>query len=181
MRYAPRRSSPWAGAASTSLVLAALSLTASGCREARRDEMSAEESAHAVEALTTWFECEECQSGELAAVANYGQPVVPSLVAVVNGGLSPATRENLRRELEVRYDELAARRQTTPNARLGSSKEQFTALYLSNRDAQYRARAAQALAAIGGKQARGALEAALRGPQRDDVQEVIRRSLSAMK
>jgi len=176
-----RRSSLWAQAAYIALVLAALAPTTSCSRQGTARQMTAAESAQAVQALTTWLECEECQDGELAAVTRYGQTVVPSLIAVLDGGPSPASREQMRRQLEVRYDELAERAQRNPNARLASSKDQFIALYLGNFDAQYRVRAAQALAAIGGQRSRGALEAALGKAQRGDVDSEIRRLLRTMK
>jgi hypothetical protein len=146
-----------------------------------QQKLSPTESAQALEALTTWFECEECEAGELAAVTRYGQAVVPSLAAVLRGGLSPAAREHLRRELELRYDALIERSKKNPNAKPKSSKPRFVSRYLDNRDAQYRVRAAQALAAIGGEEARRALEEASRQRHRGDVQAVIRSSLQKVK
>ena len=147
----------------------------------RQQKMSPAESGQAVQTLTTWFECEECQSGELEAVQKYGQAVVPSLIAVLDGGLSPAKREQTRSELEARHDALTERARKNPNAKPTSTKEQFTAQYLGNFDAQYRVRAAQALAAIGGDKARAALQAAARKPHRGDVQAVIETSLRTVR
>lgn len=181
MDYALKRRPQWGRATCTSIVLAAL-LSAISCQQqADTGRASPVESAKAVEDLVTWFECEECQSGELAAVTRHGQSVVPSLIAVLRGGLSPASRELLRRQLEDRYSELSAGAQKSPNLKLASGKEQFLALYLGNFDAQYRARAAQALGAIGGEQARTALEEGLRSEQREDVRQTIRGSLSTIK
>jgi hypothetical protein len=148
---------------------------------AGQQRLSPTESAQALEALTTWFECEECEAGELAAVTKYGQAVVPSLAAVLRGGLSPAAREHLRGELELRYDALVERSKKNPNARPKSSKSRFVSRYLDNRDAQYRVRAAQALAAIGGRDARRVLEEASQQRHRGDVQAVIRISLQKVK
>lgn len=155
---------------------------ATSCGQQRSaNQMSAAESAQAVEAMTTWFECEECQGGELEAVRRYGQAVVPSLIAVLDQGLSPAMREQMRREFAARYDALGAQAQRNPSAKVASTKEEFTALYLGNLEAQYRVRAAQGLASIGGAQARVALERALNKQQRSDVQTAIRQSLSQLR
>lgn len=144
-------------------------------------EMSTAESEQARQALKTWLECEECQEGELAAVTKYGDAIVPSLIAVLNQGLSPAGRERLRLDLEARHDELAARAQHNQRSQLTASKEEFTALYLSNLDAQYRVRAAQALAQIDGPRARSALEAVVGKTPRADVDSVVRALLRTMK
>jgi hypothetical protein len=181
MYYRLKRNSLGAKTACLSLVLAAF-LTAAACQQnAEVSRQSPAESAKAVEDLVTWFECEECQSGELAAVTKYGQTVVPSLIAVLRGGLSPASRELLRRQLEDRYAALTDEAQRRPNLKLASNKEQFVTLYLGNFDAQYRARAAQALGAIGGAQARAALDEGLRSQQREDVRRTISESLRTMK
>src|SRR5882757_3199058 len=138
----------WRASAAAACILSALFVlmsTASCSQQTTARPMSTAESAQALEALTTWFECEECQEGELAAVTKYGEAVVPSLIAVLNGGLSPASRERMRLDLESRYDQLTARAQQHPNQKLASTKDEFTALYLGNFDAQYRVRAAQAL------------------------------------
>ena len=113
-------------------------------------------------------------------MTRFGQAIVPSLVAVLNEGPSPATRELLRRELERRYDQLAEFARKNPDAKVASTKEEFVAMYLRNFDAQHRVRAAQALGAIGGRQAR-ALEAAAGKAERDDVRTTARRSLEKMR
>jgi len=143
--------------------------------------LSKQNAEGAARALATWLECEECQSGELRAVTRFGEAIVPSLVAILNEGPSPATRELLRRELEGRYDKLAEFAQKNPDAKVASTKEEFVAMYLRNFDAQHRVRAVQALGAIGGKQARAALEAAAGKAERDDVRTTVRQSLEKMK
>jgi hypothetical protein len=167
----------WGGAAGLALALMALrpGMTVG------QQKMSPAESAQAVAALTTWFECEECESGELARVQKYGAAVVPSLSAVLDRGLSPAKREQLKVQLEARHDTLTKRADKNPKLNPRMSKERFTAHYVENFDAQYRIRAAQALASIGGAQARSALEVAGRKRNRKDVQEVITSSLRTVR
>jgi hypothetical protein len=160
-------------------VVLLLPMTAWGQTGAPR--LSKQNSERAAQVLATWLECEDCQSGELKAVTRYGQAIVPSLAAVLEAGPSPATGELLRRELEARYDKLAEFAQKNPNAKVASTKEEFVAMYLRNFDAQHRARAAQALGAIGGTQARAALEAAAGKAERDDVRTTVRQSLEKMK
>jgi hypothetical protein len=143
--------------------------------------LSKADSWKAVQALTAWFECEECEEGQLKAVVQYGQAVVPSLIAALNNGPSAASQEMLRRGLEARYDELVELARRKPEAKPASSKEDFVSLYVGNLDAQYRIRAAQALAAIGGTTARRALESALGNARREDVRATITQSLEKIR
>jgi hypothetical protein len=99
----------------------------------------------------------------------------------LNGGLAPASRELVRRQLEVRYDDLTERARRNPNTRPAGTKAQFVTLYLDNLDAQYRVRAAQALGAIGGQRPRAALEAALAKAPRADVRAAIRTALNTIR
>jgi hypothetical protein len=52
---------------------------------------------------------------------------------------------------------------------------------MANFDALYRARAAQALSAIGGPAARNALEASVGKDQRDDLRAALRQALEKVK
>lgn len=135
----------------------------------------------AVTALITWFECDDCGQGGLKAVTRYGEAIVPSLVATLNAGPSPARRERLRRSRDAGYDELASQAGSKLSMKLASSKEEYVARYLANLDARYRIRAAQALAAIGGTNARRALETALGKAERDDVRTAIQQSLNEIR
>lgn len=136
-------------------------------------ELTPEQSEQIRQSLVTWFECEECEAGELEAVVEHGAAVVPSLVATLRAGSSPASRELLRRELDRRYTELKEYERTHPNAKVAGTREEFIEMYLSNFDAQYRVRAATALAAIGGDTAEAALREALDKAPREDVRSVI--------
>jgi len=165
-----------------SISLVALILLA-GCTKSVEQQsevlvLTPEESAKATQVLVEWFECEECEAGELSSVTEYGEAVVPILISTLNQGPSPASRELVHRELETRYDELVAYSNEHPNVKLASSKEEFVTIYLSNYIALYKVRAALALGAIGGKNAEKALESALKDADRDDVRSSIQNALN---
>jgi len=170
---------------STTIVLWYLTyLMTAGCTMPSKPtlpELTPTDSAAATEALVEWFECEECEQGELEAVTKYGGAVVPLLAAVVVRGASPASLELTRRELEKRYDELAAYQKTHPEVKLASNKEEFVAMYLGNYNALYRTRAATALGIIGGDKAKEALEQALERVRRDDERRTIKSALDTLR
>jgi hypothetical protein len=134
-----------------------------------------QETVPAARALANWLECEYCEHDELAAVKHYGQAIVPDLFQTLNNGLSPASRDDLGRALEQRYAQLVEQSKGNQHAPIGVTKEKFVELYLGIWDAQYRVRAAQGLAAIGGEEARAALEAAANQSPREDVRELLRK------
>jgi hypothetical protein len=135
------------------------------------------DTASAAQTLAAWLGCEYCHHGELAAVARNGQAIVPDLIAVLNQGLSPASRDGLRKALEERYAQLVTQSKKNPHAPVGAPQEKFVELYLGKLDTQYRVRAVQALAAIGGDRARAALEAAASQTDRDEVRSTAQESL----
>jgi hypothetical protein len=161
-------------------IAAFFSITALGQPDSGK-RLSRDETVNAIDALATWFECEECHPAQLIAVTRYGQIVVSSLVATLNGGLSPASRELLRRLLDARYTELAEQGEKDARFKITSDRKDFVARHLGDFDARYRIRAAQALVAIGGAEARKALEAALSKAERPDVRTVIQQSLERIK
>lgn len=144
-------------------------------------QMSVEQTETARQALVEWFECEECEEGQLEAVAKLGERVVPSLRAALLEGASPASEELLRRELAIRYDELQQYARSHPEAKVGSSKDEFVAMYVGNLHAQYRTRAAQALSRIGGPTAVRALEEGLGRADRPDVRASVEAALKSAK
>jgi len=160
----------WVGAACAGMLLAALTT----------DTTWSQEPVRAEQALANWFKCEYCEHGELEAVARHGQAIVPSLITTLNQGPSAAIRENLRGDLQARYEQLVEQSKKNPYAPITATKEQFVELYLGNFDAQHRVRAAQALAMIGGDRTRAALEAAANQAQRDDVRATVREYLSKL-
>ena len=166
-------------------VMTSVFLACSAAPEAAPDAQAVsatvEQAEAARQALVEWFECEECEEGQMQAVVKYGQTVVPSLRSALISGASPASRELLRRELATRYDELRKYQETHPYAKVASSKEQFIASNLDNLNAQYQVRAAEALSAIGGAAAARALEEGAGKAKRSDVRESIKKSLARMK
>lgn len=161
------------------LVAAVLLPTAAAAQPtgASSSQRSAEAAARA---LIAWLESEEADPGELAAVVRYREFVVPSLIAALNSGPSPARRERQRRSLESGYERLAEQARKESKV-LATSPGEYVKQYSDNLEALYRVRAAQALVTIGGEKARQALEAFLAQPHRPDVQEAIKNSLGTIK
>ena len=129
--------------------------------------------------LVRWFECDECEEGQLKEVVALGEFVVPSLRAALHHGASPATRELVRRGLDRRYDELLQ----FINPKIGApfpSREEFISTNLEVLDAQYRVRAAKALAEIGGKNSKKALEEATRQSLREDERAAVTAALAKL-
>jgi hypothetical protein len=139
-----------------------------------------QEGSSAAQALANWLECERCEQGELEAITHHGQAIVPGLITALNQGPLPAARENLRKDLESRYEQLVEHGRRNPRAPMTATKERFVELYLGNFDARFRVRAAHALGMVGGDRARAALEAAANQADRDDVRAAARESLSKL-
>ena len=137
--------------------------------------------SNATLALANWFECADCDQGELEVVTRYGRHVVPGLAATLDEGPSAASREILRRSLEELYDALVEQARERPNMKPRSSREEFVARYLAGFDVRYRVRAATALARIGGADARAVLETALPRAEYPKVRAAIKRSLKQVR
>src|SRR2546430_17743167 len=99
-------------------IAAPIFLAGGGTAEVPSGRMTVEQTEAARTALVEWFECEECEEGQLQAVVKYGQAVVPLLRSALLQGASPASRELLRRELAKRYDELRKYQETHPQAKV---------------------------------------------------------------
>lgn len=140
---------------------------------AQVERLSHAETERAVYALHEWLESDHYDAAELTPLIRYGQTVVPSLVAALNKGPSPARRERLRRELETEYRSLAG-----PKV---PPKAEFVRHYLGNFETLYRIRAAQALAAIGGVESRKAIEAAVSGAGREDLRAALQLALKGIR
>src|SRR5688572_19753534 len=110
----------------------ALPLVASG----QAQKPSSKQREQAARALATWLESDDFDPRRLAPVVKDGQLVVPSLIAALERGPSPAKRELVRRSLEADYEALAAAARSDPSRRL-RSKADFMEHYLSNFDALY--------------------------------------------
>jgi hypothetical protein len=140
--------------------------------------LTPEQSAAARRTIAAWLECEECTDGELEAVKRLGATAVPTLVATLGAGPSPAARELVRRELRAHYAELEAaaraRGRPLPPGDVEAWVEQEIAAWV----ARYQVRSAQALDAIGGPEAERALRAAqASGALREDVADALRKLL----
>ncbi len=185
MRQPTKSSAQWPKVLCLSLAIAAAFPTCALGQTDSTRRLNAAETIKATQALSRWLDCLGCQAAEddkgLEAVTGFGQAVVPSLVATLNAGLSPASRQMQHDLLATRYDQLDEQARKDPRFKMKSTQEEFISRYLDNLDARYRIRAAQALAAIGGAHARTALNAALVNPQRDDVRRAIQNALKVIK
>ena len=132
--------------------------------------------------LVDWLECEECVDGELEAVATLGEEIVPSLIASLEVGPAPASRELMRYHLIATYQDLVEYEQTHPEAAVTMSEQEYVDTYLANFDALYRGRSAEALGKIGGAKAKAALTGMLRKSTslRADVRQSIEVALGGM-
>ncbi len=166
--------------AGTTICLLFLVTCAPGGKEPEPEpvtKLTPEQSEEIRQSLVTWFECEECETGQMEAVVKHGENAIPSLIATLRSGPAPASREFLRHQLDLRYTELKEYERTHPAVKVAGTREEFIEMYLSNFDAQYRVRAATALAAIGGQEAKEALRDALDKSPREDVRMVIASAL----
>jgi hypothetical protein len=134
----------------------------------------------AVGALAAWLESEHGEPAELAPILKYGQAVVASLSAALTEGPSPVRRERLRRSLETNYAAYRSAMQDRSPWPV-PTQEQYVGRYLDNFDAMYRIRAAQALAAIGGQQARDAIARSISAEERGEVRTLLQELLAEIK
>ena len=163
-----------------SIAIWVLCLAAWGCPgpiEPEKPTLTPEKAAEARRIIVAWLECEECTDGELEAVVKLGVVAVPSLAASLREGPSPASRELLRRHLITSYQKLKKYEATHPEAKVPMGQAEYVKTYMDNYLALYQVRAATALAAIGGSDAKRALEKALKAPVRNDVRAAIIDSL----
>ncbi len=132
-------------------------------------------SAH--EALTAWFECEECVDGELQAVLALGPKVVPALADALLSGPSVQDRLRVESELQLRYRELSSFANQTPDTLFTLDQSTFVQLYRANYVARIQGRAAWALAELDDPKAEQALRKGLRGDLRADVRQGVEAAL----
>ncbi|HXN50950.1 MAG TPA: hypothetical protein VN943_03360 [Candidatus Acidoferrum sp.] len=131
--------------------------------------------------IDAWIECDDCNESQQNAVFKAGQAAVPVLVQYLREGPSPEKRELVRRQLVSAYHDLKEYEKRHPQATVPLSEEEYVRTYLDNYSARYQIRAAAALAAIGGTEARSAVEAVLRNPLRDDVKAALASALQRMR
>ncbi len=132
-------------------------------------------------AIMNWMECEECNAGELDTLVRHGNQVVGSLDAILTDGPSSARRETYESHLRDVYREMVEYQKSHPQDKAAGSEEDYVNTYLQNYMALYQTRAATALSAIGGKEARAALEKAEKRELRADVKAVVQESLKKIK
>jgi hypothetical protein len=165
------------------MILLALGLVVRDCqkRDPTHPPLTPEQATVARRAIINYLECDECEEGELEAVVKQGPAVVSSLVATLLEGPSRANLETLRRQLITNYRELKEYERTHPDSKVPGTEEQYVKTFTENYIALYRVRAATALGAIGGPEARRALEEASRKSLRTDVQAAVNASLAKIK
>jgi len=129
------------------------------------------------EALTAWFECEECVDGELQAVLALGPKVVPALADALLSGPSAEDRLRVESELQLRYLELSSFASQTPGTLFTLDQNTFVQLYRANYVARIQGRAAWALGALDDPEAERALRKVLCGDLRADVCKGIEAAL----
>lgn len=159
-------------------VVLTLAILVTGSRDAVAQvsprDLSPEQATEVRHAVAAWLECEECEEGQLEAVKKLGSSAVPTLGATLERGPSAASRSRVRRHLEDSYGKIAEYVKKNPEEKLEVSQEEYVKIYLENYAANYRVRSAQALAAIGGDEARKLLSAAaVKKSSREDVQAAI--------
>lgn len=162
------------------IVLAAVALSMLGSSTFAATELGPEQSLEVRKAVVTWLECEECTDGELERLLRYGEYAVPMLGAVLERGPSPATLEKYRLHLESSYRNLIEYSRTHDEVKIDQSEEEYVKQYLENYQAHYAVRSAQALAKLGGVEARRILDAAGKRKTREDVSLVIQESVKAL-
>lgn len=163
------------------LLVIGVSLFIIACDRPSKTQLDPEQVELARVALVDWLECEECTENQLKNVMRYDKQLQPMLISTLQKGTSPASSELYRRELEKRYDELVVYSASHPHSKPTLDKQGFVDLYLGNLNAQYKTRAAQALASVGGEQSKKALQQALDSSNREDVKRVIEKSLKDIR
>lgn len=128
------------------------------------------------EALIAWFECFEC-TNEFERVVRLGRAAVPTLIAVLRQGPSPATIEVVQQRLRLRYAHFPANSHKQPRQDRDTYVKESLAAYV----ARYRGRAATALGAIGGPDAKRALQAALQSRDSPVLRRAVEDAIARLK
>ena len=166
----------------TFLMAVAVACVLSGCpKKPEPPPLTPEKATEVRNAVVAWLECEECTEGQLDAVVKLGEVAVPSLVASLREGPSPAGREGVQRHLMQTYKDLKAYAATHPEADVKMSEDEYVKMYMDNYVALYQTRAAEALGTIGGDAARDALNEAGKTATREDVKRTVGEALGKLK
>lgn len=140
-----------------------------------------DESARALDVLVSWFECEECDEGQLEGVVALGPAAVPSLAAALRHGPAPERRAEIERELSESYTSLVAYAVDHRGAAPAVTQGEYVRIFSSNFVAMYQARGATALGALPADGGHDSLRAVLPDSLsfRRDVLRSIRSALPA--
>jgi hypothetical protein len=147
---------------------------------AQDKEVSPEQAFELRKAVIGWLECEECEEGQLEAVAKQGELAVPALGAALERGPSPASLERVRMHLEKSHRDLVEYSKTHDEVKVGLKEEEYVKVYLENYRALHASRAAEALGKIGGEAAKRHLENASKLGLRADVQAVVKANVARL-
>ncbi len=133
-------------------------------------------------AMVAWLECTRCNDQQLVDdLLKYGGLLRPMLIRTLEQGAAPASRALYVYQLEQRYDRFVAYSRKHSHFIPTLAKQDYVDIHLARFNSQYRGRAAQALAKIGGNSSRLALQEALNKSGSADIKEVIKTSLQEMK
>lgn len=94
-------------------------------------------------ALSAWLDCVECRDGELAAVRDLGDAMVPTLAVILEKGASPARESVAQAQARRTYQLLYGDGESPPVTQAVYVESAVNALHL-----RHRARAAWGLIAI---------------------------------
>ncbi len=126
--------------------------------------------------IQVWLECDECTGGELQAVVTLGPKAVPILASMLQKGPAKERLDAQRKHLLKRYGSLRDYQKTHSDARVTESEDEFVGRYMNKYETLQRIRAARALGAIGGADARNALDQALKLPLSPEVLKAVKES-----
>lgn len=131
--------------------------------------------------IQSWLECDSCDEKELEPVIKLGGKAVGSLKTALIEGPPDGDLALLRSNLRATYQKVKKRADAAGKPSPTQTEEAFVNTYENNYVSLYRIRAATALGAIGGEQARQALDEANKQRYRKDVDRSISAALSKLQ
>ena len=127
--------------------------------------------------IVNWLECEECNEGELKAVIALGDRAVGPLGEYLRSGPPQQSIDQLTQHLIATYQEKVAIARAPGPSAPPMTQDQTVALYVGNYVRLYKTRAASALGAIGGANARAQLTQS-QSQQDTDVANAVQKALA---
>lgn len=140
-----------------------------------------------IEIIERWLECDDCLDGELEAVVQLGDDVLPILLEYLDVGPREETLKLLDASLQQSYAELSEYAEKKKDRTLipRQSQEEYVTFFKDNIFSQYQTRSAIAIQQIDNKdaieKARELLEEALAITERDDLRAKLILSLEQLK